>query len=96
MRGELAAFHPPSGDGVGPTKNIENNPMQRRPAALPVRARARRALRVAEGAELMFCVPLRAGPAHVIELGPIGIADGADQMMASRDDHDHAPGQLHP
>src|SRR5215216_1018973 len=80
-----------------PTKNIENNPMHSRPAAPGYTLRGRgSALHVGEIAEPMFCVPLRAGPAHVMELGPIGIADGTDPIMPSRDDRVYAPAEPHP
>ena len=35
---------------------------------------------------LMLCVPLWARAAHVMELGPVGIADGLDQSAAPSDD----------
>src|SRR4051794_9107175 len=44
----------------------------------------------------MLCVPFWAGAAHVMQFGPVGIADGADQMMAPRDEEYDAPAERHP
>jgi len=52
-------------------------------------------LRVAPGTEDMPGVPLRAGPAHVVKLGPIGIADTSDQRMAPRNERAEASAQRH-
>ena len=37
--------------------------------------------RAAIGAAVVFRVPLRAGPSHVMKLGPIGIAGNSDQFV---------------
>jgi hypothetical protein len=77
MRGELTAFIRLAARASAPNKNIENNPMHSRPAAPGHTLRGRgSALHVGEIAAPMFCAPLRTGPAHVIKLGPVGMADG--------------------
>jgi hypothetical protein len=93
MRGELTAFIRLAAMAQALNKNIENNPMHSRPGAPGYTMRGRgSALHVGEIAAPMFGVPLRTGAAHVMELGPIGIADRADQIAPSREDRDHAPG----